>query len=51
VEGRDRYLGEIPAWCPGCGNFSILNAFTAALAAEGIEPGRFCIVSGIGQAG
>ncbi len=51
MEARDRYLGETPAWCPGCGNFSILNAFTAALEAEGIEPGGFCIVSGIGQAG
>ncbi len=51
MEGRDRYLGEIPAWCPGCGNFAVLNAFTDALAAEGIEPGAFCIVSGIGQAG
>jgi 2-oxoglutarate ferredoxin oxidoreductase subunit beta len=51
VEGLEKYLGEIPAWCPGCGNFAILNAFKEALAAEAIEPHRFCIVSGIGQAG
>lgn len=51
MEGLEKYLGEIPAWCPGCGNFAILNAFKEALAAEAIEPHRFCIVSGIGQAG
>jgi len=51
VEGSEKYLGETPAWCPGCGNFSILRAFREALAAEAIEPNRFCIVSGIGQAG
>jgi 2-oxoglutarate/2-oxoacid ferredoxin oxidoreductase subunit beta len=47
----DKYQGEVPAWCPGCGNFSILRAFKEALAEENIEPGEFCIVSGIGQAG
>ncbi|MDD3846562.1 MAG: 2-oxoacid:ferredoxin oxidoreductase subunit beta [Syntrophorhabdaceae bacterium] len=51
MEGLDRYLGEVPAWCPGCGNYSILKAFKEALEAEGIEPHQFCIVSGIGQAG
>lgn len=51
MEGLEKYLGEVPAWCPGCGNFAILRAFKEALAAEGIEPYRFCIVSGIGQAG
>lgn len=51
MEGPEKYLGETPAWCPGCGNFAILRAFREALAAEAIEPSRFCIVSGIGQAG
>lgn len=48
---RDKYEGEVPAWCPGCGNFGILRAFKEAVAEEGIEPNQFCIVSGIGQAG
>lgn len=47
----DKYQGEVPAWCPGCGNFAILRAFKEALAEENIEPGGFCVVSGIGQAG
>ena len=51
MAGLDKYQGEVPAWCPGCGNFAILRAFKEALAEENVEPGQFCIVSGIGQAG
>lgn len=43
------YKGQTPAWCPGCGNFSILKAFVEALVELGIEPRQFTIVSGIGQ--
>jgi 2-oxoglutarate/2-oxoacid ferredoxin oxidoreductase subunit beta len=46
----DDYNGETPAWCPGCGNFSILKTFKDALLELGLEPGQFTIVSGIGQA-
>jgi 2-oxoglutarate ferredoxin oxidoreductase subunit beta len=45
------YRGQHPAWCPGCGNFSILKSFKDAMVEMGIEPHRFTIVSGIGQAG
>ncbi len=45
------YRGKTPAWCPGCGNFSILKAFKEALVELNIEPHQFIIVSGIGQAG
>jgi 2-oxoglutarate ferredoxin oxidoreductase subunit beta len=45
------YRGQTPAWCPGCGNFGILNAFKASVVELGIEPHQFIIVSGIGQAG
>ena len=45
------YKGQTPAWCTGCGNFGILNAFKAAITELGIEPHQFTIVSGIGQAG
>ncbi|MFH2012015.1 MAG: 2-oxoacid:ferredoxin oxidoreductase subunit beta [Pseudomonadota bacterium] len=38
------------AWCPGCGNFSILEAVKQALAKSGLEPHQVLFVSGIGQA-
>jgi 2-oxoglutarate/2-oxoacid ferredoxin oxidoreductase subunit beta len=47
----DDYKGAIPAWCPGCGNFSILKAFKEAMTELEIEPHRLAVVSGIGQAG
>jgi len=45
------YQGKMPAWCPGCGNYSILRAFKEALIELYIAPHEFTIVSGIGQAG
>lgn len=47
----DDYKGQAPAWCPGCGNFGILRTFKEAAAEVGMEPHKFTIVSGIGQAG
>ncbi len=44
------YKGQRPAWCPGCGNFAILNTLKKVLLEEGIKPHQFTIVSGIGQA-
>jgi len=44
------YKGRTPAWCPGCGNFGILNTFKNAVVELGMEPHQFTIVSGIGQA-
>lgn len=37
------------AWCPGCGNFSILNSLKTALEELGIEPNHVLMVAGIGQ--
>jgi 2-oxoglutarate ferredoxin oxidoreductase subunit beta len=37
-------------WCPGCGNFGILNMLKLALAELEINPEKAVIVSGIGQA-
>ncbi len=45
------YAGPATAWCPGCGNFGILNALRRALVELEIEPRRVLLVSGIGQAG
>lgn len=44
------YRGQHPAWCPGCGNFSILKSFKDAMIELNREPHQFTIVSGIGQA-
>lgn len=38
------------AWCPGCGNFSILSALDKAIEAEGMDRKKLVLVSGIGQA-
>ncbi len=38
------------AWCPGCGNFSIVEAVKKALVARDLEPHQVLFVSGIGQA-
>ncbi len=37
-------------WCPGCGNFPILNAVKGALAEMDLRPHEVILVSGIGQA-
>jgi 2-oxoglutarate ferredoxin oxidoreductase subunit beta len=37
-------------WCPGCGNFGILNAVKKSLADREIAPEKILLVSGIGQA-
>lgn len=39
------------AWCPGCGNFSILQTLKNTLAELEIHPEELVLVSGIGQAG
>ena len=45
VEGAD------VAWCPGCGNFSILKTLKETLSEMEITPQELVMVSGIGQAG
>lgn len=39
-----------PAWCPGCGNYSLLKTFDEALEEAGVDRQRLVLVSGIGQA-
>ena len=47
----DDFYSEDPiAWCPGCGNFSILKALKQAFVELGRKPNEIAIVSGIGQA-
>ena len=49
VSLKDYDNGET-AWCPGCGNFGILQAVKKALVKVGLEPYQVLMVSGIGQA-
>jgi 2-oxoglutarate ferredoxin oxidoreductase subunit beta len=46
----DDYGDYETAWCPGCGNFSILKAVKQALVASRLKPHEVLFVSGIGQA-
>ena len=51
MDTKDYNLRSIDiAWCPGCGNYSILNTLKQALAELKISPQRLVVVSGIGQA-
>ncbi|MBW7996039.1 MAG: 2-oxoacid ferredoxin oxidoreductase [Candidatus Glassbacteria bacterium] len=44
------YQGMDTTWCPGCGNFAILNALKQVLAALDLHPHQVVLYSGIGQA-
>src|SRR2546423_4047972 len=37
-----------PDWCPGCGDFGVLNALKAAIAELGFQPHEVLTISGIG---
>jgi 2-oxoglutarate ferredoxin oxidoreductase subunit beta len=51
MDEKDYDLGDIDiAWCPGCGNFSILKILKKTLAELNIKPQDLVMVSGIGQA-
>jgi len=43
------YQGGETAWCPGCGNFQILESIKRALVRLSLEPYQVLFVSGIGQ--
>ncbi len=43
------YKSEVkPVWCPGCGDFGVLNSFGRAFAQLGLPPERIALISGIG---
>lgn len=50
IEIKDLNSNDEIAWCPGCGNFGILNAVKKAIATLGRDPKNILLVSGIGQA-
>lgn len=48
---KGTFDNDVPiAWCPGCGNFSILKALKQALVDMALKPNEIILVSGIGQA-
>ena len=48
LKAKDFKSGVKPIWCPGCGHFSVFNAITKAMAAQGISKDDTVMVSGIG---
>ncbi len=43
------YKSEVkPTWCPGCGDFGVLNAFLKAVTELNLDPKNLVVVSGIG---
>ncbi len=44
------FANKTPAWCPGCGDFSILETLKAVFKEADYNPHDFVLVSGIGQA-
>jgi 2-oxoglutarate ferredoxin oxidoreductase subunit beta len=47
-EVKDFKAETPPDWCPGCGDFGVLNALQKACAELGINPHELLVVSGIG---
>ena len=45
-----RFCTSETAWCPGCGDYNILDALKTALEKTGKEPHEVLVVGGIGQA-
>ena len=50
LTARDFATSQEVRWCPGCGDYAILKAVTAALADVGAQPESTVFVSGIGCA-
>ncbi|GAC1324510.1 MAG: 2-oxoacid:ferredoxin oxidoreductase subunit beta [Chloroflexota bacterium] len=44
----DYKSGTKPTWCPGCGDFGVLNAVYNSLKTKGYSPENVVLVSGIG---
>ena len=47
---QESFCTHETAWCPGCGNFTILECLKAALEQLGKDPSEVLIAAGIGQA-
>lgn len=47
---QSRFTGLNTAWCPGCGNFPILDTLVKVLNESELSPNEVLLVGGIGQA-
>ena len=48
LDAKD-FKGEVhPDWCPGCGDFGVLNCVQRALAELGLYQHQVAVISGIG---
>ena len=45
---RDYKSAIKPIWCPGCGDFAVLNAITKALAFKSLPRENVALITGIG---
>lgn len=48
LKASDFKSGTNPDWCPGCGDFGVLNSLQRACAELGLQPHKILTVSGIG---
>jgi len=48
LQAKDYKSDLKPIWCPGCGDFGVLQALYRALAAVGRQPHEIAFISGIG---
>ena len=48
VKPKDYKSALKPVWCPGCGDFAVLNAITKALAFMGLPRQDVALITGIG---
>jgi 2-oxoglutarate/2-oxoacid ferredoxin oxidoreductase subunit beta len=48
LSARDYKSDYKPVWCPGCGDFGVLNALAKALAALELAPENVAVIAGIG---
>jgi 2-oxoglutarate ferredoxin oxidoreductase subunit beta len=47
-EAKDFKSPQLVRWCPGCGDYGVLNSLHKAMAALGVAPHNIAVVSGIG---
>lgn len=45
---QDFKNGQSVRWCPGCGDYAILNSLQKAMAEVGVSPDETVVISGIG---
>ncbi|HSP48366.1 MAG TPA: thiamine pyrophosphate-dependent enzyme, partial [Clostridiaceae bacterium] len=50
MENKKEFITFETAWCPGCGDYAILEALKEALTELGLSPHEVLVVGGIGQA-